>query len=233
MIDTSSGKVIASGIEISQKSHGMWDLFWEADLFVKFIMLLLVSASFLSWSIIISKTKEIFLLLKTSKTFDDLFQKTTTLGQISSKVAQEENTPMARIFRSVEKEMRGSGAKTEKLNHVDRLMQSGIRVEMDRLEKNIGFLATLGSAAPFIGLLGTVWGIMNSFQSIALSKNTSLDVVAPGIAEALAATALGLLAAIPAVIAYNKISIFLGHYSVRLEAFCDHLYVIYAHKGKE
>jgi biopolymer transport protein TolQ len=233
MIDTSSGKVVASGIEIAQKSHGMWGLFWDADLFVKFIMLLLVGASFLSWSIIASKIKETFILLKTSKIFDDIFEKTTTLGQMASKVSQAENTPMARIFRGVEKEMRGGGSKDEKLHHIDRLMQSGIRVEMDRLEKNTGFLATLGSAAPFVGLLGTVWGIMNSFQSIALSKNTSLDVVAPGISEALAATALGLLAAIPAVIAYNKISISLGHYSVKLEAFCDHLYVICAHKGKE
>ena len=228
MVSTSSGKVLASGIEMAQQSHGLWDLFWQADLFVKLIMLSLVLGSFISWAIIISKAKQFMPLLKSTKRMDQVLSEATTLAHLVEGVKKEKALGMGSILEKVIQETKGSGSKEEKLNQIDRVMQSAIRTEMDQLERNTGFLATVGSVTPFIGLLGTVWGIMNSFQSIALSKNTSLDVVAPGIAEALAATALGLLAAIPAVIAYNKFSIALGHYAVQLETFCDRLYTLYA-----
>ncbi|HCI48626.1 MAG: hypothetical protein A2977_03365 [Alphaproteobacteria bacterium RIFCSPLOWO2_01_FULL_45_8] len=217
---------------MTQHTHGVWDLFWQADLFVKLIMLVLLVSSFMSWAIIISKTKQLLPLLKSSKFLGQLIHEATTLGHLSEGIKKMKNEPLNRIFEAVVKEMRQGGSKEDKLSQADRLMQSGIRNEMDSLERNVGFLATMGSVTPFIGLLGTVWGIMNSFQSIAMSKNTSLDVVAPGIAEALAATALGLLAAIPAVIAYNKLSISLGHYAVQLETFCDRLYIICARGGR-
>jgi biopolymer transport protein TolQ len=232
MVDTSSGKVLSSGIEIAQHSHGVWDLFWQADLFVKLIMLVLLASSFISWAIIISKTKQLLPLLKSSKISNQILDEATALSHFSEGIRKMKDDRLGRIFNNVAKEMKRGGSKEEKLYQIDRVMQSGIRIEMDCLERNTGFLATIGSVTPFIGLLGTVWGIMNSFQSIALSKNTSLDVVAPGIAEALAATALGLLAAIPAVVAYNKISIVLGHYAVQLETFCDRLYVLCARGEK-
>lgn len=228
MVDTSSGKVLASGMEMVQHTHGLWDLFWQADLFVKLIMLVLLVSSFISWSIIVSKGKQLFCVLKPSKSFGYFLKEATTLGHLSEGIKKMKDERLNRIFEAVVKEMKQGGSKEDKLSQIDRVMQSEMRTEMDQLERNVGFLATIGSVTPFIGLLGTVWGIMNSFQSIALSKNTSLDVVAPGIAEALAATALGLLAAIPAVVAYNKISISLGHYAVQLETFCDHVYGLYA-----
>lgn len=228
MVDTSSGKVLASGMEMAQQTHGVWDLFWQADLFVKLIMLVLLASSFISWAIIISKAKQLMPLLKSTKKIDSMLEEAMTVGHLAEGIKKEKAVGMGRILEKVMREAKGGGSKEEKLNQIDRVMQSAIRTEMDQLERNAGFLATVGSVSPFIGLLGTVWGIMNSFQSIAVSKNTSLDVVAPGIAEALAATALGLLAAIPAVIAYNKISIFLGHYAVQLETFCDRLYAFYA-----
>jgi biopolymer transport protein TolQ len=231
MVDTSSGKILAVGMETVHKTHGVWDLFWQADFFVKLIMIVLLLSSFLSWAIIIGKMKQLLPLLKASKLSGGEMEDASTLGQFSENIKKTKEGPLHRIFETVVKEIKRGGTKEEKLSHIDRLMQSGIKKEMDGLEKNIGFLATIGSVTPFVGLLGTVWGIMNSFQSITLSKNTSLDVVAPGIAEALAATALGLLAAIPAVIAYNQISIFLNHYATRLETSCDHLYGICARGG--
>lgn len=231
MVDTSSGKILAVGMEAVQKTHGVWDLFWQADFFVKLIMIALLLSSFLSWAIIIGKMKQLLALLRASKLSGESMEEAHTLAQFSENIKKTKEGPLHRIFESVSKEIRRGGTKEEKLSQIDRIMQSGIKKEMDGLEKNIGFLATIGSVTPFIGLLGTVWGIMNSFQSIALSKNTSLDVVAPGIAEALAATAMGLLAAIPAVIAYNQISISLNHYATRLETLCDHLYGICARGG--
>lgn len=227
MVDTSSGKVVASGLEMASQSQGVWDLFWQADFFVKLIMLALLVSSFVSWSIIISKIKQLLPLHKNLKKIDLLIEESSSLNQLVEGLKHAPLPGIKNILEKVLRELKSGGSKDDKLNQIDRVMQAGIRSEMDELEKNTGFLATVGSVTPFIGLLGTVWGIMNSFQSIAASKNTSLDVVAPGIAEALAATALGLLAAIPAVIAYNKISIFLGHYAVRLEGLCDRIYTLY------
>lgn len=228
MIDTASGKVLASGMEVAQRGYGVWDLFWQADFFVKLIMCVLLFCSFISWAIIVSKTRQLLSIARSCTLFNYLVEEASNLRDFSEGIKKINDRRLTRIFDEVIKEIKRSGSKDQKLSQIDRLIQSGIRREMDRLERSLGSLATIGSVTPFIGLLGTVWGIMNSFQSIALSKNTSLDVVAPGIAEALAATALGLLAAIPAVVAYNKISISLGHYAVRLETFFDRLYAICA-----
>lgn len=232
MVDTSSGKILAAGMEAVHKTNGMWDLFWQADFFVKLIVIILLISSFLSWAIIIAKLKQLRSLLKCSKLFGMFLEEAHTLGQFSEGIKKMRDERLGRIFEAVVRELKRGGTKEEKLSQVDRIMQYSIKKEMDSLEKNIGFLATVGSIAPFVGLLGTVWGIMNSFQSIALSKSTSLDVVAPGIAEALAATAMGLLVAIPAVIAYNQISTSLGHYATKLEIFCDCLYAICARGGE-
>jgi len=207
-----------------------WGLVLQADTIVKIVMLILLIASIWSWSIIIEKTKRFFLLKKQAEAFEDTFWS----GESLEKLYKEEETnpkhPLATVFVAGMYEWtRANNNNTlsnEKIQaglqeRIHQVMNVAVTRELENVEKNIGFLATVGSTAPFIGLFGTVWGIMNSFQSIALSKDTSLAVVAPGIAEALLATALGLVAAIPAVIAYNKLSNNLNTYALRLQNFAS------------
>jgi biopolymer transport protein TolQ len=206
-------------------------LFWRADWIVKSVMILLVLASVWCWAIIFEKLMAVRRLNRQADAFEADFWSGRSLEDLFDQMSGRKLDPMAAVFSSAMREWRrraggdgegvlnpgrGSAALGER---IDRVMQVTLSREMDRVERQLTFLATTGATAPFIGLFGTVWGIMNSFQSIAISKNTSLAVVAPGIAEALFATALGLLAAIPAVVAYNKISKDLDRYAGRLETF--------------
>ena len=205
----------------------VWTLFLRADLIVKLVMLLLLSASVWCWAIIIEKSVRLRRLNRDATEFEDSFWSGGSLDALYDRIGAQPLDPMGAVFSSAMKEWRRS-AETGNLTvdrgsslteRIERVMDVTLSRELEHVERQMIILASTGSTAPFIGLFGTVWGIMNSFQSIAMSKNTSLAVVAPGIAEALFATALGLLAAIPAVIAYNKISKDLDRYAARLEAF--------------
>ena len=206
----------------------IWSLFLRADWIVKLVMGVLVLASVWTWAIILDKMWRLRRLETRALRFEDAFWSGGSLEDLYERVGQRPYDPMAAVFSSAMREWRRSAAKglvqqvTARAGlqaRIDRVMQVTLGREMDRLERYMIFLASVGSTAPFIGLFGTVWGIMNSFQAIAVTKQTNLAVVAPGIAEALFATALGLIAAIPAVVAYNKISNDLGRYGGRLEAF--------------
>ncbi|MAM78021.1 MAG: protein TolQ [Rhodospirillaceae bacterium] len=205
----------------------VWTLFLRADLIVKLVMLLLLSASVWCWAIIIEKSVRLRRLNRDATEFEDSFWSGGSLDALYDRIGAQPLDPMGAVFSSAMKEWRRS-AETGNLTvdrgsslteRIERVMDVTLSRELEHVERQMIILASTGSTAPFIGLFGTVWGIMNSFQSIAMSKNTSLAVVAPGIAEALFATALGLLAAIPAVIAYNKISKDLDRYAARLEDF--------------
>ncbi|MBT4109857.1 MAG: protein TolQ [Alphaproteobacteria bacterium] len=207
-----------------------WGLVLQADTVVKIVMLILLIASIWSWSIIIEKTKKFFILKKQAETFEEAFWSGESLEKLYKEEEENPKHPLTTVFVAGMYEWtRASDSNSlsnEKIQaglqeRIHQVMNVAVIRELENIEKNIGFLATVGSTAPFIGLFGTVWGIMNSFQSIALSKDTSLAVVAPGIAEALLATALGLVAAIPAVIAYNKLSNNLNTYALRLQNFAS------------
>ncbi len=206
----------------------IWSLFFRAHWVVKLVMATLLGASVITWAIILDKTWRLRRLRSRAIKFEDAFWSGGSLDDLYERVGQRPADPMSAVFSSAMREWRRSAAKglvqqvaarTGLQARIDRVMQVTLGREMDRLERYMIFLASVGSTAPFIGLFGTVWGIMNSFQAIAVTKQTNLAVVAPGIAEALFATALGLVAAIPAVVAYNKISNDLGRYGGRLEAF--------------
>jgi biopolymer transport protein TolQ len=199
-------------------------LFFRADPIVKLVIFGLFIASIWSWAIIINKIKMIRKMNNVTKKFEDLFWSSSSLEDLYTNTESKNDNPMIAIFNKSMIEwlkLRNSKIKDRIENRLNNVLVSSINNEITKLEKNMIFLASLGSAAPFVGLFGTVWGIMNSFQAIGITKNTSLAVVAPGIAEALFATALGLIAAIPAVIAYNKISSVFDNYSIRLETFAQ------------
>jgi len=206
----------------------IWGLFMRAHWIVKGVMVMLFFASVWTWAIILDKSWRLKRLETRALKFEDAFWSGGSLDDLYERVGQRPSDPMTAVFSSAMREWRRSAARglvqqaaarAGLQARIDRVMQVTLGREMDRLERYMIFLASVGSTAPFIGLFGTVWGIMTSFQAIAVTKQTSLAVVAPGIAEALFATALGLVAAIPAVIAYNKISNDLGRYGGRLEAF--------------
>ena len=210
-------------------SMSVIDLFNHATTFVKIIMLTLLGTSMVVWTIMIEKYYRLRLLRRRADKFEEAFWGEKGLEELYRNTTPEETDhPMAMLFvvglREWEraKDKDGDGHGIIQLNVVERvhqLMQVTMTRELERIEKYLPFLATVGATAPFVGLLGTVWGIMHSFHSIGVTKNTSLATVAPGIAEALLATAIGLFAAIPAVIAYNKLSTELSRYAGRLEAF--------------
>lgn len=204
----------------------IWGLFLQADLLVQLVMLSLILASFWCWAIIFDKTIRIRRLNRQATRFEELFWSGGALDDLYERIGRRPDDPMAAVFSAAMREWLRSGAspgardlRPTLARRIDRVMDIAIGRELGHLERHMTFLASVGSTAPFIGLFGTVWGIMNSFQAIALTRNTSLAVVAPGIAEALFATALGLIAAIPAVVAYNKLSNDFGRYAARLEAF--------------
>jgi len=219
----------------------VWGLFLQADWIVKTVMIALLLASFWCWAIIFEKILRLRRLRAQAQDFEDSFWSGGSLEDLYDRLDSRPTDPMSSIFiaamrewrRSASKGLGEASAKAGLSQRIDRVMSITLGREMDHLERYMTFLASVGSTAPFIGLFGTVWGIMNSFQAIAVSKDTSLAVVAPGIAEALFATALGLVAAIPAVVAYNKISADLGRYAARLEAFAGEFSAILSRQFEE
>ena len=211
-------------VQNSAYDLSIFSLFLRADPVVKLVIVGLMLSSIWSWAIIINKIKMIKKMNNLTKKFEDLFWSTSSLEDLYTKTESKNDNPMIAIFNKSMIEwlkIRNSKIKDKVENRLSNVLVNSINNEITKLEKNMIFLASLGSAAPFVGLFGTVWGIMNSFQAIGITKNTSLAVVAPGIAEALFATALGLIAAIPAVIAYNKLSSVFDNYSIRLETFAQ------------
>lgn len=207
----------------------LWGMFAEADIIVQAVMLLLLAASVWCWAIIYDKSKKFRRASLQADEFEAEFWSGNSLEDLYERVRRAPDHPMAMLFVSAMREWQRSvsrrgGGGTISMGLQDRIyrvMRVTVSREMEHLESYLSFLATVGSTAPFVGLFGTVWGIMNSFQSIAVTHDSSLSVVAPGIAEALFATAMGLVAAIPAVVAYNKLTNDLGRYANRLDSFAD------------
>jgi len=211
---TSQAVGLGSSVDFSLMS-----LFLRADIVVKSVIILLIAASIYSWAIIIEKFKMFKKINQSTVEFEEKFWKSKSAESFYNNLPANKDDPMSNVFRKTMQVVLKSRSRSNLNEKLSGLLESNIESEVNFLEKNFSFLATVGSTAPFIGLFGTVWGIMNSFQSIAVSRNTSLAIVAPGIAEALFATALGLLAAIPAVVAYNKFNNDSKKYSQRLENF--------------
>jgi biopolymer transport protein TolQ len=220
----------------------IWGLFADADLVVQLVLVLLLLASFWTWAIIFEKWLRMRRLKSRAEDFEEDFWSGGSLDDLYEQMDQRPNDPMSAIFVSAMKEWRRSTARggldsdrnrVSLQQRIERVKEITLGREMQRLERQMIFLASVGSSAPFVGLFGTVWGIMNAFTSIAASKNTTLVVVAPGIAEALFATALGLVAAIPAVIGFNKLSTDLGRYSGRLDAFAGEFAAILSRQLEE
>ena len=211
---TSQAVGLASNTDFSLVS-----LFLRADIIVKSVMIILVVFSIYSWAIIFDKIRLFRKINKSAEEFEEKFWKSKSAETFYNNLPSATNDPMAEVFKSSMQTVMKSRSKSNLSERLEGVLEANIEKQMTNVDKNYTFLATVGSTAPFIGLFGTVWGIMNSFQSIAISRNTSLAIVAPGIAEALFATALGLLAAIPAVIAYNKLNNDSKKYSQKLENF--------------
>ena len=195
------------------------NLFIRADIIVKSVIILLIACSIYSWAVIIEKLRLFKKINQTTEEFETKFWNSKSAESFYNNLPSNIEDPMALVFKDAMQALLKRRSKTDLNNRITTMLETGIEKQMSKISKGFTFLATVGSTAPFIGLFGTVWGIMNSFQSIAISRNTSLAIVAPGIAEALFATALGLLAAIPAVIAYNKFNNDSIKYSQKLENF--------------
>ena len=196
-------------------------LFLRADFVVKSVIVILIAASVFSWALIFEKYRLFKKIEKSTNSFEEKFWKSKSAESFYNTLTNKDKDPMANVFQSAMIELIKTKSKSSSVQstRVSRVIEISADKEIKLIEKHFTFLATVGSTAPFIGLFGTVWGIMNSFQSIAISRNTSLAIVAPGIAEALFATALGLLAAIPAVVAYNKFNSDSKKYTGRIENF--------------
>ena len=196
-------------------------LFLRADFVVKSVIIILIAASVYSWALIFEKQRLFNKIEKSTSYFEEKFWKSKSAENFYNNLSNRDKDPLANIFQSAMIELIKTKSKSAAVQsaRVSRVLEISGNKEINLIEKHFTFLATVGSTAPFIGLFGTVWGIMNSFQSIAISRNTSLAIVAPGIAEALFATALGLLAAVPAVVAYNKFTSDSRKYSGRIENF--------------
>ena len=211
--------ITSQAVGLTSTDFSIVQLFLRADIIVKSVIIILIAASVYSWAIIFDKYKLFKKINKTSDEFEEKFWKSKSAETFFNNLPANIDDPMAKVFRVTMQSVIKTRSKSNLSERLGSTLQSNIEKQMNIIEKNYTFLATVGSTAPFIGLFGTVWGIMNSFQSIAISRNTSLAIVAPGIAEALFATALGLLAAIPAVIAYNKFSNDSKKYFQKLENF--------------
>ena len=203
----------------SSADFSILNLFLRADVIVKSVIIILIASSIYSWAVIIEKYRLFKKINKSSEEFENKFWKSRSAESFYNNLPDNIDDPMANVFKDTMQVIIKSKSKSNLPNRLESMLEVNIEKQMNNLEKNYTFLATVGATAPFIGLFGTVWGIMNSFQSIAISRNTSLAIVAPGIAEALFATALGLLAAIPAVVAYNKFNSDSKKYSQKLENF--------------
>lgn len=220
----------------------IWALFLDADIVVKIVMIMLLAASIWCWTIIFDKWFRLRSLFRRADGFEESFWSGGSLDELYDRIGNRPADPMSSVFAAAMREWRRSAARglTDREaardslpRRIDRVMQVTMGREMEQLEARMGFLASVGSTAPFVGLFGTVWGIMSSFHNIGVSRNTSLAVVAPGIAEALFATALGLVAAIPAVLAYNKLSTDLDRYGQRLDAFAGEFGAILSRQLEE
>ncbi len=218
----------AVGALAAEADFSLWGLFLQADIIVKSVMIFLAAASIWCWAIIFDKVLRLRSLTKKASQFEEKFWSGSSLEELYNRVGPRPPDPMSSIFVAAMREWRRSSAKNKDGKpdnigglgqRIDRVMRISLEREMDHLQRRMTFLASTGAVAPFLGLFGTVWGIMNTFTAIGLSSDTSLATVAPGIAEALFATALGLVAAIPAVIAYNSISSDMNRYALRLENF--------------
>ena len=219
--------VTTAATSLGTTDFSILTLFMRADLVVKLVMLSLVAASIFSWALIIDKIKIFRKLFKETEIAEDQFWSSKSAGDFYKKTNSNSDNPLVLVFRAGLECVQEHKSKGQIMERTKRVMDVAIDKQVEKYEKNLTFLATVGSVAPFIGLFGTVWGIMNSFQSIAISRNTSLAIVAPGIAEALFATALGLLAAIPAVVAYNKFSSDSRKYTQKLENFTQSFLTIF------
>jgi len=207
----------------SNTDFSIINLFVRADAIVKSVIIILIISSVYSWAIIFEKIRLFKKINKTTDDFENKFWKSKSAESFYNNLPTNLEDPMANVFKNSMKVLLKSKRSSNLDEKMSRMLEINVEQEMVRIDKSYTFLATVGSTAPFIGLFGTVWGIMNSFQSIAISRNTSLAIVAPGIAEALFATALGLLAAIPAVVAYNKFNSDSKKYSRKLENFSNRL----------
>ena len=203
----------------SSADFSLIKLFVRADIIVKSVIIILIVCSIYSWAIIIEKIKLFKKINISSDEFEEKFWKSKSAESFYNNIPRNIEDPMALVFKESMEAAFKTRSKTQLNERLSNMLQINIEKQMEKIEKSYTFLATVGSTAPFIGLFGTVWGIMNSFQSIAISRNTSLAIVAPGIAEALFATALGLLAAIPSVVAYNKFNSDSKKYLQKLENF--------------
>ena len=197
----------------------LMSLFLRADIIVKSVIIILIVCSIYSWAVIIDKFRLFKKINKSSDDFEEKFWDSKSAETFYNSLPAKVDDPMAIVFKDTMETLLKKKFKSNLSEKMSTFLEVGIEKQMSKIDKGFTFLATVGSTAPFIGLFGTVWGIMNSFQSIAISRNTSLAIVAPGIAEALFATALGLLAAIPAVVAYNKFNTDSQKYSQKLENF--------------
>ena len=203
----------------SSADFSLMSLFIRADIIVKSVILILIACSVYSWAVIIEKIRLFKKINQSTEEFETKFWNSKSAETFYNNLPTNTDDPMALIFKDAMQNLLKRRSKSDLNNRMITMLETGIEKQMSKISKGFTFLATVGSTAPFIGLFGTVWGIMNSFQSIAISRNTSLAIVAPGIAEALFATALGLLAAIPAVVAYNKFNNDSIKYSQKLENF--------------
>jgi biopolymer transport protein TolQ len=203
----------------SSADFSLMNLFLRADFVVKAVIILLIACSVYSWAVIIEKLRLFKKIHQTTEEFETKFWNSKSAESFYNNLPANIEDPMALVFKDAMQNLLKRKSKTDLNNRMTTLLETGIEKQISKISKGFTFLATVGSTAPFIGLFGTVWGIMNSFQSIAISRNTSLAIVAPGIAEALFATALGLLAAIPAVVAYNKFNNDTIKYTQKLENF--------------
>ena len=203
----------------SSADFSLMNLFIRADIIVKSVIVILIACSIYSWAVIIEKFKLFKKINQSTEEFETKFWNSKSAESFYNNLPANIEDPMALVFKDAMQNLLKKRSKTDLHERMITMLETGIEKQMTKISKGYTFLATVGSTAPFIGLFGTVWGIMNSFQSIAISRNTSLAIVAPGIAEALFATALGLLAAIPAVVAYNKFSNDSKKYLQKLENF--------------
>jgi len=230
----------ADAMQAVQGAHdlSLWGLFWNAHLVVKLVIVGLLAASVWSWAIIIDKTLLFSRTKRDMDRFEEVFWSGQSLEELYRSLSDRATIGLGAVFvaamREWKRSFEGSGRSVASLaQRIDKVLDVTIQREVHRLDSRLLFLASIGSAAPYIGLFGTVVGIMNSFTSIAASKNTSLAVVAPGIAEALFATAIGLFAAIPAVLAYNKLNSEVGKLQTRLEGFADEFSAILSRQVDE
>ena len=227
--DLAETDLVEPSLTVTSHDLSIWGLFLAADVVVKAVILMLILASIWSWAIIFEKMRNLRKEFRIADYFEDDFWSGGALDQLYDRLGPDPDGTLPRVFSAAMREWQrasvrgGSGTQATAVHslgqRIERTMSISIARELSSIEKGMTFLASVGSVAPFVGLFGTVWGIMNSFQSIAQSKNTSLAVVAPGIAEALFATALGLAAAIPAVVAYNRFSSQIESLASRLESF--------------